>query len=77
MFVSSLLLQRDTLSFENVKGVFKYFQKLLLESMTACIESDFIHYLKSISEDSVACIEKPECIILDATALAQMLPILS
>ena len=30
----------------------------------------------SISEGNVACIEKPECIIFDVTALIQMLPIL-
>ena len=45
--------------------------------MTACIKSDFIHLLKSISEGKVACIEKAEYIIFDATALIQMLPILS
>ena len=45
--------------------------------MIACIKSDFIHQLKSISEGNVACIEITVCIIFDATALIQMLSILS
>ena len=43
VFVSSLLFQGSILYFENAQGVLKYFQKLWLESMTACINSDFIH----------------------------------
>ena len=45
--------------------------------MTACIKSDFSHELKRVTEGKEACIEKPECIIFDATAFMQMLPILS
>ena len=45
--------------------------------MTARIKSDFVHKLKSICEGKVTCIEKTECIIFDATALLQMLPVLS
>ena len=43
VFVSSLLFQGGILSFENAQGVLTYFQKLWLESMIACIKSDFIH----------------------------------
>ena len=48
VFVCSFLFQGGILSFENAQGFFfKSFQKLWLESMTACIKSDFIHKLKA------------------------------
>ena len=66
MFVSSLLFQGGILSFENAQGVLKYFQKLWLESMAR---------FHPFRQSSIT--EKTECIIFDASALIQMLPILS
>ena len=45
--------------------------------MTACIKSDFVHKLKSISKGKVTRIEKTEYIIFDATGFIQMLSVLS
>ena len=39
--------------------------------MAALSKSDFFHYVGKLT-----CIEKTECIIFDATALIQMLPVL-
>ena len=72
VFVSSLVLQGGILSFENTQGVLKYFQKLWLESMTRFHPLTQKHTWRQSS-----IIEKTECIIFNATALIQMLPILS
>ena len=72
VFVSSLLFQEGILSFENAQGVLKYFQKLWLESMTRFPPLTQKHIWRQSS-----IIEKSECIIFDATALIQVLPILS
>ena len=68
MFVSSLLFQGGILCLENAQGVLKYFQKLWLESMTR---------FHPLTQKQSRIIEKTECIIFEATALIQMLPILS
>ena len=72
VFVSTLPFQGGILSFENAQGVLKYFQKLWLESMTRFHPLTQKHIWRQSS-----IFEKTECIIFDATALIQMLPILS
>ena len=72
MFVSTLLFQGGILSFEKAQGALKYFQKLWLESMIRFHPLTQKHICRQSS-----IIEKTECIIFDATALIQMLPILS
>ena len=74
VFVSSLLIQGGILAFENAQGVLKYFKKNY--DLNQCQTRFHPLTQKHIWRES-SIIEKTECIIFDATALIQMLPILS
>ena len=44
-------------------------------SMTTCVKSDFMHKLEGMYEDKVTSIGSTDCIIFDAMAVIQMLPV--
>ena len=61
------------MSFENAPAPFNIFNEDA--SLIACVKYDFKHKLENMCETKVATMEMTDCIIFDAMAVIQMLPV--